>query len=269
MQRIDVPNGKATLAVWHEGKGLPLLFLHPGVADSRVWEAQLAHFGGQYRVIAFDGRGFGETTSTPEPFSQVDDVLAVMDALQVAQAVLMGNSLGGRTALDFALAHPERVRALGLIGPAVSGSPRVEQWPEDVQRISDLMDSAEEQGDLDTLNEFEAWLWLDGPAQQGRVLGNIRALFLEMNGKALRAASPGEEILPEHPAWPHLHELQVPGLIIVGDLDLPHIQRNSEHLVRTIPHAELRRLKEAGHLPQLEQPEAFNAVVDGFLRGLT
>ncbi|WP_135229169.1 alpha/beta fold hydrolase [Deinococcus fonticola] len=267
---LTVPSGQAQLAVRSSGSrdGLPLLFLHAGVADQRAWAAQVQHFQTAHPVVTFDQRGYGETTSTPEPYSPAEDVLAVMNATGLEQAVLVGNSKGGRLALDFTLADPERVRALVLIGTAISGSPRLTQWPPEVLRLDEQMDAALEAGDLDSLNELEAQLWLDGPGRSaGRVSGPLRELLLEMNGKALKAENPGDETEPE-PAYPRLNDIKVPTLLVVGDLDLPSIHENSEYAARSIPDASLHVMPGTAHLPQLEQPESFNAVLEAWLKAL-
>ena len=144
--------------------GPPVLLLHAGVTDRRSFAALRAAL--DVTTIAFDRRGFGETTYEPEPYSHVDDALAVLAAAGVDEpVVLVGASMGGRVALDMALAHPERVSALVLIGSAVRGEPQT-GYPEptaDEQRLEDAVDAAGEADDLDAVNRIEAHYWLDGP----------------------------------------------------------------------------------------------------------
>ena len=250
------------------GPALPLLFLHAGVADSRAWEAQLTHFARGRRVGAFDARGYGQTTAEPSPFSPTADILAVMEAAGLDRAVLVGNSNGGRHALDFTLAHPERVAGLVLVGPAVGGAPEFTAWPDAVLHVDALGEAAEAAGDLDRLNEIEAWMWLDGPdSPEGRVTGPARTLFLDMNGRALRTPAP-PATPPETPAYPRLAEVTCPALVVVGDLDLPHIRQASEHAAQRMPHAALEVMPGVAHLPALEAPEAFNARLDRYLQAL-
>src|SRR5258705_7225177 len=106
------------------GRGFPVVFLHAGVADSRMWEPQAAALGDHFDVIAPDMRGFGKSQLPATAWSPVEDVLALMDALRIREAPhVVGCSIGGALAIDFALAHPERVSKLVLVGAGVSGQP--------------------------------------------------------------------------------------------------------------------------------------------------
>ena len=191
---IELPGG-ASVHVTEAGRGPALVCLHAGVADARSWRAQQQSFSGRWRVIAYDRRGFGRTRCPPQPFAHVDDLIALLDALRIGQAVLMGCSQGGRIAIDAALAYPDRVRALVLVAAAISGAPEWADLPAAMQPRFDALAAAEARGDLDAVNRLEAEIWLDGPLQApGRVGGAVRELFLEMNGTALRAPSPGAAI---------------------------------------------------------------------------
>ena len=165
-----------------------------------------------YAVVAYDRRGFGESPLSPEPFTHVEDLRAVLGAVGAERAWLVGSSAGGRVAVDAALAYPERVAGLVLLAPAVSGEPDVESDPE-TERLDALMEAADAAGDLDEVNRLEAWLWLDGPAgPEGRVSGPVRELFLAMNAIALRAEaeSPAGAGNSKIDAWSRLAEITVP-----------------------------------------------------------
>ena len=106
--------------------GPPLVFLHAGVADGRMWQAQWEAFAGQHPLLRYDRRGFGQTRiHEARPYSRTRDLMAVMDAVGLRRVVLVGCSQGGRVALDLAVAHPDRVAALVLVAPAVGGAPPV------------------------------------------------------------------------------------------------------------------------------------------------
>jgi pimeloyl-ACP methyl ester carboxylesterase len=255
----------AALCVSEAGAGDALICLHAGVADRRMWAAQEEALRDQYRVVAYDRRGFGETRCEPRPFSHVADLIRLLDTLRIDDAVLMGCSQGGRVAIDAALAHPARVRALVLVACAVSGAPEVDDFPPDIQARIDELEAAEARVDLDAVNELEAQLWLDGPQQPaGRVSGAARELFLAMNGIALRAPSPGEEIEPPS-AYERLRELAVPTLALWGPLDFPHVVSLMKHIVAQVAGAEQHVLDGTAHLPGLERPDLFNAAVRTFL----
>lgn len=245
--------------------GAPLVFLHAGVTDRRMWLAQWDAFSTRHTMLRYDRRGFGETRLVkPCSYSRVADLCAVTDSVELEKAVLVGCSQGGRIALDTALTQPERVSALVLVASAVSGAPQPELTG-DVKRLRDAINAAEDAGDVNGTNELEAQLWLDGPSSApGRVSGAARRLFLAMNDIALRAPDPGEAI-EDAPAWERLEHVRVPTLVLWGDLDLPHLQARCEEVVRRIPAAKRVVLDGTAHLPSMEAPERFDAVLAEFL----
>lgn len=273
--QFQVDSGKARLAGVETGSRdsaePAVIFLHAGVADSRMWQDQLEAFAATHRVAAYDRRGFGETRYTAEIFSHVDDLLAVLERLELDKAVLVGCSQGGRIAIDFALTHPGRVAGLFLVAPAVNGAPSPEDFPPPVEALLELLEEAEEDEDLERINLLEAWMWLDGPgSEEGRVGGKLRELFLTMNGTALYAEDPGRETNPAAfpVAYARLAELTMPAQVVWGDADFPHIQQRCVHLVQAIPRALGTVIPNTAHLPNLEQPEAFNSQLRNFLGGL-
>ena len=266
-----VHSGLAALAVETLGTGRPVVFLHAGVADRRMWREEMAAVAatGTHRAIAYDRRGFGETLHAEERYSQAGDLRAVQDALAPGErAVLVGCSQGGRIALDFALAHPARVRGLLLVAPAITGAPEVSTFPPAIERWLASMEHAEAAADLDTINALEAHAWLDGPlAPEGRVQGAARELFLAMNDIALRAEPRGTELEPA-PAWPRLADVAAPCLVVCGDLDFPHIALRCAELAMLLPDAEVHTLHGTAHLPNLEQPAAIRELLLPFLARL-
>jgi pimeloyl-ACP methyl ester carboxylesterase len=266
-----VRSGRAELCVEDSGTAGPaIVCLHAGVCDRRMWAPQTEALQATHRVLAYDRRGFGATRYVPEPHSRVADLLAVLDDAGLDRAVLMGCSQGGRLALDVALAHPERVRALVLVACSVSGAPDDASGPFEppVDALVARLEAAEARGDRAALNELEAQAWLDGPAQRaGRVGGALRALFLDMNGIALAAADPGEVAEPPS-AWDRLEQIGVPTLIVWGSLDFPHFDARMRTLARRIPQAQTFVMEGAAHLPGLEAPAAFNTAVADFLGAL-
>jgi pimeloyl-ACP methyl ester carboxylesterase len=268
---FTVTSGRARLAGIEAGEGPAVVFLHAGVADKRMWQEQLAAFAPGHRAIAYDRRGFGETRGGPETYSHIDDLLALLDALDIDSAALVGCSQGARIAIDFALTHPGRATGLFLVAPAVTGAPSPEAFPPAVEALLEMLEEAEEEEDLDRINLLEAWMWLDGPnSEEGRVGGALRELFLAMNGTALYAPDPGAETNPAAfpVAYARLAELALPAQVVWGDGDFPHIQQRCVHLVQAIPRALGTVIPGAAHLPCLEQPAVFNRHLKAFLDGL-
>ncbi len=260
-----VESGQARLCAAHAGEGAPAIFLHAGVADRRMWGAEVQAAARTHHAIAYDRRGFGQTPHVDEAYSQVGDLLAVLDAMGGRdRAILVGSSQGGRIAIDAALAHPHRVAGLVLLAPAVSGAPRGD-IPPAAQTLVGRLEAAEAAGDLELMNALEARLWLDGPLEAaGRVAGAARDLFLDMNGIALRAEAKGAEQAPP-PAVDRLGEIAVPTLLIWGDLDFPYLQARSRLLAQTIPGARGHVVAGVAHLPGLERPAEVADMVSNFL----
>jgi pimeloyl-ACP methyl ester carboxylesterase len=260
-ERTDVRSGAATLAVEHGGGGPAVVCLHAGVADRRSWRPMAPWLDGEARLVAWDRRGFGDTTlAGPEPFDHVADLLAVLDVLGLEQVVLVGNSQGGRVAIDTALEHPDRVAGLVLVAAAYTGAPASDEpWPDWLVEVDRRGDAAEEaferRGDLDGLNAVEALLWLDGPrGPEGRIDGPARELFLSMNGRALAAADPGGTPDRE-PAWDRLDRIAVPVAVAEGTLDLPWSPDRGRAAADRIPRATFHLFDGVAHLPTLERPE--------------
>lgn len=246
-----------------DGAGLPVVLLHAGVADSRMWEPQVPAFAKHFDVIRPDMRGFGQSELPPERWSPVADLLGLIDQLHLKPAHIVGCSMGGQVAIDFALQHGERISKLVLVGPAVSGAEFGPKYPELWREMSE----AEKTHDVDAMIRADMRVWLDGPRRRsGYVKEPLRTLFFDM-GKTSFAndfeSAPIENVEP--PAAERLHEISAPTLVMVGDEDAPPIFDAVELLMEKVPHARKVVIHDAAHLPNLEHPEEFNRAVLGFL----
>jgi pimeloyl-ACP methyl ester carboxylesterase len=250
-------SGHAQLAYDSTGAGDGVLLIHAGVNDRRSWQHVVERLSPRHRCVAYDARGFGETVYEREDgWSPVTDAVAVLDAAGLERPVVVACSMGGRTAIDLTLAHPDRVAGLALIGSAIRGAPYPDLTEGPTAELNALIEAAEEAGDLDEVGRLEAWMWLDGPsAEEGRVGGAVRERFLEMNARALRAEDPGDQA-DTPPAWPRLGEIAVPTLVMIGRLDAEDIQVIDEQAAALIPGARLTWLDGVAHVPHLEGDRA-------------
>jgi len=257
------------LLLRHASSSLPpLVFLHAGVCDHRLWLQQLQVFAAERTVLAYDRRGYGQARiEAAGEYSHLADLWAVLDAAGLSRAVLVGCSLGGRLALEAALDRPERVAGLFLVAPSVTGGP-APVLSERELAMDAAADAAMDAGDLAAANRALAALWLDGPSSaEGRVGGAARALFLDMDERMLRATPPGTAL--EAPAiWPHLEHISAPSELLWGDLDLGYFFPRCEAMVNRMAGARRTVLPGVAHLPSLEAPEAFNTALAAFLATL-
>ena len=245
------------------GSGPPVVLLHAGIADSRMWDTQFHAFAAGHSVLRYDQPGYGRTAPTPGPFTPREDLRGLLNHLGWARASLVGCSMGSRTALDFALRYPDRVDRLVLTSPSVNGF----RYTGPPSPLSAQIDAAELDDDVARVNELEIQMWVDGPRRRPeQVAPWVRQLALEMNAVALA----NEGVAQEQPAPSvegRLHELRPPTLIVVGEEDTPRTRATADWLMGQLDHARRVDLPDAGHLPNMEQAEAYNAAVLGFLTG--
>lgn len=261
---VDLPGGSLHYEV--QGNGKPLVFVHAGIADLRMWGPQVEAFAGDYRIVRYDMRGFGQSGLPEGAFKRHEDLHALLDHLGVEQAALVGCSIGGRTIIDFALAYPERVRALVPVCAGLTGfdfdqydGPYLDEWDE--------ISAAMKAGDAAEANELIVRLWIDGIGREGEVDPDVRALALAMNLPIVikEIAGGGEGDAADLSAADHLDEISAPTLVVMTTLDPPDSQVISRAIAQGIPDAELAVIEGAGHLPGLEKPAEFNALLASFL----
>ncbi|WP_417310630.1 alpha/beta fold hydrolase [Devosia sp.] len=253
-----------------DGVGIPVVFLHAGVTDRRMWADQMQTLVNEgYHVISYDRRGFGETETNDVAFSHLVDLEAVLDRLSIHAAVFVGASMGGGIALDFALEHPERTIGLVLMGTAVSGA-ITDEMDEEVAQLEEAAEYAIERGTIGTANRIQAHQWLDGPyGQSGRVEGERRDLFLAMNEIHLSHPELSHEEDAMISAYDNLHTLTAPTLLVVGELDCADIITLHDELSEEIENGFAVMIEETAHLPSFERPDLFNPILLEFLDAVT
>jgi pimeloyl-ACP methyl ester carboxylesterase len=265
-----ISSGNARLYYETAGQGLPLVMIHAGVADSRQWNNEFAFFARNQRVLRYDQRGYGKSEPVDGEFSHMDDLLAILDALGFHKpVVVMGCSMGGGLAMDFALANPSRVRALIMVGSGPSGLELDVPAPAKFAAA----EKAFEAGDLDLVAEIETQIWFDGTGRTPEQVNQaMRKLAYEMDRLALahEVKQLGKR-LPnaQAPAFDRLSDLKIPVLVIVGAHDTPYILAAADYMVERIPSAQKVIIEDAAHLPNMDHPEKFQAIVTNFLERLS
>jgi pimeloyl-ACP methyl ester carboxylesterase len=268
IEEFDIELDGAVLTGVEIGDGLPVVFLHAGVCDHRMWHEQMKLAADKgWHAIAYDRRGYGGTESEDVAFSHLDDLEEILDAFDIHAAVFVGCSLGGGLAIDFALRNPGRVIGLVLIGTSVTGAPWTATQEE--RAIEMAEEDAWERGDLELMNKVQAHEWLDGPrAKSGRVSGSARELFLDMNARALSKPALNHEEERDD-AWSRVEAINAPTMLIVGDEDFTALIDRHEHLSETMPNSFAAVVEGVAHIPSIERPEMINRMLGEFLDALS
>jgi pimeloyl-ACP methyl ester carboxylesterase len=235
-----------------------VVLLHAGIADARMWGPQLATFGREHRVHAFDLPGYGSEPLAPGRLSYVEWVAERTPP----GAAVVGCSFGSRVALDLALERPDLVSRLVLVAPALAGR----RWSEEALAGFGEEEEAIERGDLDAAAHSQARMWLADGADPA-VVDLVREMTRRTYELQLPLEDEVEVVWPEPPARERLGDVGVPTLVVVGSDDLPDIREIAALLESSIPGARRVEIDGAGHLPNLEQTEAFDRAVLPFLRG--
>jgi len=252
----------ARLAYDAAGDGPPLILIHGFTLDRRMWDSQMAALTGVARVIRYDLRGFGGSSLPDDQrYRHTDDLAALMDHLGIEQADLMGLSLGGAVAVDFALAHPARVRSLILLDAVLNGF----DWSEENQaRDRAVFQRAREAG-----IEAGKRAWFLHPLFESLMMHTDAAVQFEKivdDYSGWHFVNRNPLIFEDPPAAQRLAEIGAPTLVIIGELDLLDFRRVADRLAEGIPGATKVTLAGAGHLPNMEAPDEVNRLVIDFLQ---
>ena len=242
------------------GEGPPLVLIHAGLWDGRIWDAQMDAFGSRYKVVRYDLRGFGRSDRLTASFSHRQDLADLMAFLGIESAALVACSIGGSLAIDFALERPGMIDALVLVAPGLSG----DDTPDD-DHTAGLVDQAEkalEAGDLVKAVDLQLQVWT--PLQTDPdVDRRIREIAMENQHVDTLDWSLSRRLEP--PAVGRLSEIRAPTLVMVGDRDAPVMETLVEKVVAGIPGARRVIISGADHLPNMRQPDVFNRHVLDFL----
>lgn len=249
------------------GSGHPLLFIHAGIADCRMWDPQWEALADRYTLVRFDIRGFGRSEQPGVLCSLTDDLSSLLAYIGIDHPYIVGCSMGGSLAIDFALEYREEVAALVTVGAGLGGYQHTDpgtlaQW--------EAIDAALARGDQAEAVELEVRMWVDGVGRSpGEVAQTVRERVREMDLALIQRGAPELETKKiDPPAIGRLGELSVPTLVLVGRHDLPGVQETADLLAGGIKGARKVELAGAAHVPNMEVPEQFNALLVEFLTSL-
>jgi 3-oxoadipate enol-lactonase len=257
---LERPGARLTYEV--AGDGPAVVLIHGFGLDMRMWDPQAGPLADRFRVVRYDCRGFGASGpfDPAVPYTHAGDLVALLDHLDIGEAVLAGLSFGGRVALQAALADPARVRGLALLDAVLDGVP----WdPESARALDEVVWRVQEAG---VLAGREAWLAhpLFAAVRERPDLAAALA--------AMVAGYPGQHWLGQDPHRETrrpidvLEGICVPALVAVGERDVPGFREMSAVLARRIPGAAYRVVADAGHMVNMEQPAAINDLLISFVQ---
>ncbi|MCD2194620.1 alpha/beta hydrolase [Actinomycetospora endophytica] len=272
--RITTDDGVGLAVYDHPGPeepaGAPILFVHEFGGDHRSWDPQVRHFAASRRCVTYDARGYpdSDVPTDPAAYSQrraVADAVAVLDALELDRAVVVGNSMGGFATLHLGLTHPDRAVALVVAGCGYGAAPeRAEAFRADALALADAY---ERDG-----SEAVARDYGNRPARQPlrrrdpaghaghlRILAEHDPVGAALTMRGVQAARPSLFDLREDIA-----AMTVPTLLLAGDTD-PEALDATLMLRATLPDAGLAVLPRTGHLANLELPGVVNGLIEEFL----
>jgi 3-oxoadipate enol-lactonase len=251
------------------GSGIPIVLVHAGIADRRMWDPQWAAFASVGRTIRYDARGYGESLPPTGPWSHHSDLLELLDELGMGRAMLIGASIGAGIAVEAAIARPRAVGALLLAAP---GGALLGDASESLRSVWHDEIAALDKGDLDEAVDINLRAWLAGPSRSvDDVDPAVRELVRRMQHDAFELpewdqdAAPESELTP--PAAARLSEIACPTLVLVGELDQPATLEAAERVAAEVPGARLEVWPDVAHMPSMERPDDFERLALAFLAG--
>ncbi|MGY4924221.1 alpha/beta fold hydrolase [Streptomyces sp. 900105755] len=243
------------------GEGPPVVLVHAGVADHRMWDAVVPPLAEVHTVIRYDLRGFGESAVPAGPFREADDLRRLLDHLGHERVRLVGASWGGRVAVDFTLTHPDRVHSLAILAAPWPRYP----WSAEMIAYDEAETAALDAGDLDAAVRVNLDMWLRGPA---RGWDDVADELAERLRGPLRTSLVNQAVVGQHSQGPvtgDLAAVSVPTLVGVGKLDVTDFQDIARRYASAIPGAHLVEFATAAHLIALDAPAELSAVLREFL----
>ena len=249
------------------GSGSPIVLVHAGPADRRMWDPQWIPFQARHRVIRYDARGYGESLPPVGPWSQHGDLLELMAELGIAKAHLIGASMGAGIVVEAALARPEAVASIVIAAPggALLGPPS-----EDLQAVWREGIAALDGGDIEAAVEVNLRAWVDGPSRPVEAVDPaLRAFVGTMQRDAFELPewdpddAPETELSP--PADARFAEIDCWTLVIVGEADQPAIVDAGHHLAGQIRGSRFVSWPDVAHMVSLERQAEFQGLVLDFV----
>ncbi|MEU4235706.1 alpha/beta hydrolase [Actinoplanes sp. NPDC026619] len=249
--------------------GVPIVLIHAGVADRRMWDPQWAAVSEARDAVRLDLRGFGGSAERPDGvLSHVDDVLATLAGLGIGRCHLVGSSFGAGVAVEVALTAPQLVQSLLLCPP---GGSLLAELTDDLAAFFAAERGALAAGDIEAAVEANIATWVVGPGRDPEKINpDFQDLVRRMQRRAFEVTASWadvDEAELDPPALERLAEIEAPALVLIGGHDLATTQDSADRLCAGLPGVRRVDWPDVAHLPSLEQPERFLALLLDWVAG--
>jgi 3-oxoadipate enol-lactonase len=257
--------GKCSLHYEMQGEGIPLILLHAGMLDKRMWDNQFYEFAKHFKTIRYDAQLHGLSISKTDTFSHHEDLNLLMEKLGIAKAVILGLSQGGYVGIDFTIAHPEKVIALIPCAPGLTGY----QFKDSILMLNQK--KMQQAQSLEEAIEYIQRSWTDGPKRTPEMIDSVirnkaRQMYTENVKNMLKPGLKEERLNP--PAIDRLSSINVPVFVILGDLDVSDISEIGNLIQKNVRNSSMYIINGAAHLVNMEKPSEFNKAVINFISNL-
>lgn len=256
MPTLKTSDGELSYEI--HGSGEPLVLLHCGFFDSSDWVKQVEIFSKKFKVITYDQRGQGKSAIPTVPHSPVEDLRFLLDSLGIQKANLIGHSIGGQIAINFAAIFPDRVKRLILIGPSLDGY----EWSKEYQAWSaDLFSEPNADTMARKIMGSGMCVVISGMTE---IADSLMEVVRHNTGKILTWKS-ADVRWSTPPGIQLLGQIQAPTLVLIGDRDISDIYEVGKILEKSIPNVHVENVPGADHMMNFERPDYLNQQVMDFL----
>ena len=242
------------------GSGDVIILVHDGLIHREVWDNQFGNFAKDYKIIRYDGRGYGKSSAAEGSYSNLDDLDSLFSQLNIKSACLIACSSGGALAIDFALKYPDRVSSMVLVGAVVGGFSYTRHFNTRGGHLpTSFKDDLEESLYYASDDPYEIYV--------KNTAAREKAIELVKNNPHRVYNRPRYTPQPV-PAYRRLNEIKIPVLIMAGEFDMPDVHAHAGVINAGISGSRRIIIPDSGHLIPLEQPKLFHEAVAEFLKSL-
>jgi pimeloyl-ACP methyl ester carboxylesterase len=245
------------------GEGVPVLLIHGGFVDRRMWNPQFEELARHFRVIRFDGRGHGKSDAPLDSFSYTRDLIAMLDHLQLDQLVAVGFSRGCNTALELCVTQPKRIKGVVVAAPGLSSYPYSAEFMEYIQSLLAMGDSGRSDEAIQAILEDPYWKLEDDRTTGRQLLEEIMTENANLFSWYLEATHTEDK-----PLLPRLKDIRSPVLLVAPQREYPDNRAVVDLLASQLPAVQVLAVENAGHFVNIDQPDVFNREVVRFIRNL-